>query len=745
MSSNRRLVRVGTQTPRDKCLSPLSLVSKEKLTFQELQVTHGSDLRQRSPKVRTPTTTNSPMAIRIRDQILQRDYQAKPTASSRDGTTGMSGSALAGRHHRVKRLENKSPISMTSPSSLVANNLKTPVVRATNARLFTPSPTMRTQSSITPTSTTSSRCAFETVYAEHSFTKTNPSARPPNVSSWSETSLPVPDTNKKKVKNLTPPLVPISSGKISTPQLVSASTGRSTGKQTKGTLTPKSSQRTPLRALSNTPPSDEDDTSTRRNLDKRSARLRFSGEFSRQIDKYKQSPSLVCSRPVSFNKAAHTHSSVQVYVRKRPLFQHETARGDFDVVAIDSDASTPSVIVYRTQMAPDMKTKLIQPISFPGITAAFDSDVDSHEVYDKTVAPLVETVMKSPTAATLLLFGQTGSGKTFTMSACQDRVARQLFEAYRRHFTVHIQVIELAGKNCRDLLGDYSFSGECCNTVKILDHDDGSVRFVNAASVTVASAEALNQLLANVKERRSTQSTSQNDESSRSHAIYHIRLVHSSSSKASVLTLVDCAGTERRNDRIYHCRERQSESAEINSSLYALKECIRQRGLGSNYIPYRQHLLTRILRECLESTEAPLAVIATVAPNATDTEHTMETLKTVCTLTSTTYSSGDLQPVEETFMSDLPKPPKQWSHGELLEWMVQKRLFPTKETVASHLDGRTVMRMPKLQLRNAFYEGSDLGKADKLFSLLRAENDRVARLDLKRRFAQSRAAGGVCT
>jgi kinesin family protein 2/24 len=45
------------------------------------------------------------------------------------------------------------------------------------------------------------------------------------------------------------------------------------------------------------------------------------------------------------------------------------------------------------------------------------------------------------------------------------------------------------------------------------------------------------------------------------------------------LTLVDCAGSERKEDNMHHSAEQRKETAEINASLYALKECVRMRRL----------------------------------------------------------------------------------------------------------------------------------------------------------------------
>jgi kinesin family protein 2/24 len=53
-----------------------------------------------------------------------------------------------------------------------------------------------------------------------------------------------------------------------------------------------------------------------------------------------------------------------------------------------------------------------------------------------------------------------------------------------------------------------------------------------------------------------------------------------------MLTLIDCAGSERRHDSMYHDSQRQKESAEINASLWAIKVreafCLRLLRMPSN-------------------------------------------------------------------------------------------------------------------------------------------------------------------
>jgi kinesin family protein 2/24 len=727
----------------------------------------------------------SPLAQRIRQTFLSaKPDEAKPITSE--------GTPFSERRQRLERnkLKHRLGNSRVTPRS----GFKTPIGAESEKTqsFFTPSPTLPVQKRVTTPRSTTSLPIFSSVLKQQQKAVGSTKATSSQGSKLSvSTKTPVGTESEKTQSFFTPsPTVAVQiqtttprsntsllSSRVLKQQQKAVGNAKATSSQgsklsasTKSTSVGKSGStsdlktplsstqkvnrkpqlakapkstgaRTPLQSVSNITPnstrSAPDDTiSTRRNLDKRSARLCFAKEFAAQIAELNKSPTLF-SPPAVKKKGSAASSSVQVYVRKRPIFPRETQRGDFDVVSID--AASSALVVHRTIMAADMKTKHVEPVSFDNFDATFDGNVDSQEVYERTLAPVVQKVLDNEArAATFLLFGQTGSGKTYTMTACQEGLAEQLFRGKSPTMKVQVQSIELAGKVCRDLM-DSDSSSQGGEVVKIQENGDGSVRFLNAEAVTVTSSEELNQLLARVKERRSTQSTHLNDESSRSHAIYQIRLLSTSAKKEGVLTLVDCAGTERRNDSLYHSRERQAESAEINASLYALKECIRARKNGSKHVPYRSNLLTRVLRESLEDDSNALVVIATVAPNATDTEHTMETLKTVSSWTGASHTVGDTQKVTAVdTASVVPKNPKQWNHVDLVEWMSRKRLLEGV-LVAMHLDGRAVMRMSKLQLRASFYvEDSDLERAARLFECLRAEASRVDRLDLKRRFAHNK-------
>ncbi|EEC51889.1 kinesin family-like protein, partial [Phaeodactylum tricornutum CCAP 1055/1] len=304
---------------------------------------------------------------------------------------------------------------------------------------------------------------------------------------------------------------------------------------------------------------------------------------------------------------------IPVYIRKRPIFPDELENGDFDVVEKLEDGI---VTIYKASMQPDMRTKTVQPFSL-AFSHVFDEVASNEDIYKTVVHPLVLEAQAGG-KSTLLCFGQTGSGKTYSMTAMERFIAEELFLCNRQEpqcdkAEVVLQCLELSGKLCRDLIGN--------SEVRVMEQGDNTVHFVNAESVSVSSVEDLMQALAQAKARRTTQSTERNDVSSRSHGVCQISL-----KTGGRLLLVDCAGTERRHDSLYHDRARQAESAEINASLYALKKCLRARAARDAHVSYRSSLLTRVLRDTLENPNSKLAILATIAPNGTDFEHSFETL-----------------------------------------------------------------------------------------------------------------------
>jgi kinesin family protein 2/24 len=498
---------------------------------------------------------------------------------------------------------------------------------------------------------------------------------------------------------------------------------------------------------------------TRTCLDKRTARLRYGKDFKADILQHRQQqPYLNNGTNHSEKVGGQIHersvNGVSIVVRKRPMFDFEQNRGDYDVVSIDQSSSEKSsavdtCIIDNCVMHPDMKTKLVKPLFFSA-QAAFDEHCSNDDVYRNIAEPLVNSTVKEGIVATLLLYGQTGCGKSYTMSGIEERTAKGIFQAiaslhaskdYDDDGTaddtaqgVTLQFVELCGsKEIKDLL-----VARPKEVVKLLDDEDGICRLLNATSIDITSPEHLLQKIAEGKSRRATEATDKNGVSSRSHAVCQIRIKGSK----GVLTLIDLAGSERRGDALYHTQERQKESAEINASLFALKECVRARASNSSRVPFRNHNLTRILRESFER-DSKLCVIAAISPNATDTEHSVETLRFATSIVGTDSSVGETRivvPVIKTLESRDILPPKQWDNAQLKKFLNRKKMDMVQLT--DKHDGKVLMKMSVQQMRTQLFDDKDSELAKKLFDLLRLENDKIDKLQRADRMKLSKARKG---
>ena len=104
------------------------------------------------------------------------------------------------------------------------------------------------------------------------------------------------------------------------------------------------------------------------------------------------------------------------------------------------------------------------------------------------------------------------------------------------------------------------------------------------------------RLVEQAMNHRKTEVTFKNDTSSRSHAICHLRVENTvyKHMEDGSLFVVDLAGAENSADTQFHDKRRVNETKDINTSLMALKECIRNRALSSldpsrhHHVPYRQ-------------------------------------------------------------------------------------------------------------------------------------------------------------
>lgn len=324
------------------------------------------------------------------------------------------------------------------------------------------------------------------------------------------------------------------------------------------------------------------------------------------------------------------HPRICIGVRKRPISDKERNKNDHDSVS----CLNPVVWIHSAKIRVDGISKYLDHNSFQ-FDHAFDETATTDEVYKHTTMPLLDFVCAGTGGrATVFAYGQTGSGKTHTMNGIQQIVCEDLFLLLSEggieggctldDTTIMISFFELYGGFVQDLLNDRK-------RLKVLEDGNGEIQVTGLEETEITDPEKFHEIVNAGNSARTTHMTEANDTSSRSHAICQIILRDRNSGKLrGKLSLVDLAGSERGTDTKAHNAQRRAESSDINTSLLALKECVRALDMnkkGQKHVPYRASKLTLILKDCFTSPDAMTTMIATVSPGASAADHSLNTLR----------------------------------------------------------------------------------------------------------------------
>lgn len=236
----------------------------------------------------------------------------------------------------------------------------------------------------------------------------------------------------------------------------------------------------------------------------------------------------------------------------------------------------------------------------------FGEDVATSQVYQNVGKTLVDSVVKGR-HGTIFAYGQTGSGKTFTMQGDNkgeahgivQMAAIDLFQqidnlSAEREYIVRAQCFEIYNEQVRDLLKTASsgtqprYRADKADVADLPvltlrdDPKDGSAT-VNAYEEKVSCVEDIVRLLQQGSRNRACAATSQNAQSSRSHAIFRLTVESRDKQndkdpkvRVACLNMVDLAGSENSAQaRVFGARK--MEGGKINQRyvliimfLYAL-------------------------------------------------------------------------------------------------------------------------------------------------------------------------------
>ena len=338
------------------------------------------------------------------------------------------------------------------------------------------------------------------------------------------------------------------------------------------------------------------------------------------------------------HSSIETDSSVEVYLRIRPsnIPSGFLRRDEFNENALAFNVPKAEGLIVNN-------TRTNFNFLFNGI---LDTDSDQDEVFRIIGAPAVHNALNGFNS-TIFAYGQTGSGKTFTITGGPERYADRgiipraislLFEEFSKRannttYTCQISYLEIYNENGHDLLA----SNYKTSTAKVtmLEDEDGKYHFRNLSSHAVSSEEdALNQLFIG-DTNRAIGETEMNATSSRSHCIFTITIeARRANDECSVirskLNMVDLAGSERVHKTSSN-GQTLTEAKHINSSLFflemvivALHEKATCRGQKVVHIPYRNSMMTSVLRDSLGG-NCMTKMIATISPEEAQTDESIST------------------------------------------------------------------------------------------------------------------------
>eukprot|EP00929_Paragymnodinium_shiwhaense_P062597 TRINITY_DN31251_c0_g1_i1.p1 TRINITY_DN31251_c0_g1~~TRINITY_DN31251_c0_g1_i1.p1 ORF type:complete len:710 (+),score=125.10 TRINITY_DN31251_c0_g1_i1:37-2166(+) len=389
----------------------------------------------------------------------------------------------------------------------------------------------------------------------------------------------------------------------------------------------------------------------------------------------------VGASPRAQRKRGSTHwiegsERVRTGVRLRPTLPREKA-GDSCVV-IEEETR---VILIDPQLKESRAFEC--DIAFDSSAPSSGGHADQQAVYDAVGRNLVENATEGYNCC-LIAYGQTGTGKTYTMvgdptnaehRGLLPRLADGIFEKLARlrsdgaQGQVLVSFLELYNNRLLDLLGsaapppdaiapsaapegtpvcacgnvmmaDSRFCRKCGaprpgdrpsraanGKLDIRSHPAIGVYVENLAELSAKTTEDINKFITMGEKSRHTDSTSMNQRSSRSHAIFSIKVetrrpqadddAEQDAHNVATVQVVDLAGRE--NEQTSECvGERFNELIFINRSLFQLATCINALSDGGRkHVPFRDSKLTMLLSESVQrNSRTCLLAALSPAPSA---------------------------------------------------------------------------------------------------------------------------------
>ena len=284
----------------------------------------------------------------------------------------------------------------------------------------------------------------------------------------------------------------------------------------------------------------------------------------------------------------------------------------------------------------------------------FPENTSQYEIFDE-IKSFIQSSLDGDNIC-IFAYGATGSGKTYTMqgkieennknfitqqSGILPRTAKFIFEEKKRlekmneNLDISFSAIEIYNETIYDLLIPNNNIKKIPLTIYCANNE---VNIPNLQWKNIQNENDIIKFTLHASNTRSCDSTSFNSVSSRSHAIYRIKIYNNSNKKNSMINIIDLAGSERSSlkatsnltkEEKDYIKKIQNEANFINKSLSALGRIINMIGDKKNcnklVIPYRESKLTIVLQNYLKPNSKTVMIVNVSGENK-DYNFTKESL-----------------------------------------------------------------------------------------------------------------------
>uniref|UniRef100_A0A0D9ZR59 Kinesin-like protein n=1 Tax=Oryza glumipatula TaxID=40148 RepID=A0A0D9ZR59_9ORYZ len=336
------------------------------------------------------------------------------------------------------------------------------------------------------------------------------------------------------------------------------------------------------------------------------------------------------------NTILELKGNIRVFCRVRPLLQDN-----------DSSGAEEALISYPTSVESagrgiDLMNQG-QRFSF-SYDKVFDHGASQEDVFVE-MSQLVQSALDGYKVC-IFAYGQTGSGKTYTMMGPPGRdqkgiIPRSLEQIFKTSqslesqgwkYNMQASMLEIYNETIRDLLAPGRSNNFDLSTSKqyTIKHDpQGNTTVTDLTVADVFSSADVTSLLAKASQSRSVGRTQMNEQSSRSHFVFTLKISGSNENTGQqvqgVLNLIDLAGSERLA-KSGSTGDRLKETQAINKSLSALSDVIFAIAKGDDHVPFRNSKLTYLLQPCLGGDSKTLMFV-NISPEASSVGETICSLR----------------------------------------------------------------------------------------------------------------------